>query len=440
MNRYCAFSIYSVALSASFGLGACGSDNGAPVADASASEAAPSPMDLASEAAPPPTDSSADGGGSVQRGIVVVNSDYIGSTAISFLDRDGNLVKDGCYNSGSGATGLAMTLSGDVVLPTQLAPDGPVVLVDRGQNALTWLDPTDCSYLRQLNVGTGFASDPHDVVVLSANKAYVTRYAENGAATTTPDDFDDGDDLLIIDPTQPKILGRIDLKPSAPAGVPPCADRALFAEGKVFISLNAIGLDFKTYGMGRIVVVDPATDKVTGTIDLPGTKNCGAMTYLAAEKKLLVACSGAYSDGAQQSDHSAIVTIDLSVSPPSVSAQVAAASVGGLPFSNTTLAALDGNAAFAVTLGNLSNLPPDRLWSLPLSGALPVRVFESTEAFALGAVLADPERNRVFVTDGTTNTPAFLRVFDLAAGVPTASQTIKTNPTQKLPPRALAWY
>jgi hypothetical protein len=55
-------------------------------------------------------------------------------------------------------------------------------------------------------------------------------------------------------------------------------------------------------------------------------------------------------------------------------------------------------------------------------------------------VLADPERNRVFVTDGTTNTPASLRVFDLAAGVPTASQTIKTNPTQKLPPRALAWY
>jgi len=397
-------------------------------------------MDLASEAAPPPMDSSADGGGSVQQGIVVVNSDYIGSTAISFLDRDGNLVKDGCYNSGSGATGLAMTLSGDVVLPTQLAPGGPVVLVDRSQSALTWLDPTTCSPLHQLAVGTGFDSNPHDVVVLSASKAYVTRYAENGAATATPDDFDDGDDLLIIDPAQPKILGRIDLKPSAPAGVLPCADRALFAEGKVFVSLNAIGLDFTTYGMGRIVMVDPATDKVTGTIDLPGTKNCGAMTYLAAEKKLLVACSGAYSDGAQQADHSAIVTIDLSVSPPSVSSQVAAAAVGGLPFSNTTLAALDGNAAFAVTLGNLSNLPPDRLWSLPLSGALPVRVFESTEAFALGAVLVDAERNRVLVTDGTTSTPALLRVFDFAAGIFTASLTIKTNPTQKLPPRALAWY
>jgi hypothetical protein len=437
-----AFSIYGVALSACFSLGACGSDNGAPAADASVSEAAPPPIDSFSEAAPPPIDSSADGGGNAQRGIVVVNGDYIGSTAISFLDRDGNLVKDGCYNSGTGATGLAMTLSGDVVLPTQLAPGGPVVLVDRGQNfnALTWLDPTTCSYLRQLGVGTGFDSNPHDIVVLSASKAYVTRYAENGAATATPDDFDDGDDLLIIDPTQPKILGRIDLKPFAPAGVLPCADRALFAEGKVFVSLNAIGLDFKTYGTGRIVMVDPATDKVTGTIDLPGTKNCGAMTYLAAERTLMVACLGAWSDGTQMADHSAVITLDLSVSPPSVIAQVPAASVGGLPFSNTTLAALDGNSVFAVTLGNLSNLPPDRLWSLPLSGALPARVFESTEAFSLGAVLADPEKSRVLVADGTTMTGAFLRVFDFAAGAFTAGKTIKTDPSQKLPPRALAWY
>jgi hypothetical protein len=67
-------------------------------------------------------------------------------------------------------------------------------------------------------------------------------------------------------------------------------------------------------------------------------------------------------------------------------------------------------------------------------------VFESTEAYSLGAVLVDAERSRVLVTDGTTNAPAFLRVFDLAAGAFSARQTIKTNPTQKLPPRALAWY
>ena len=431
MKIYCSGAVYPVTLLACLGLGACGSDNGAPLArDASTSEAGPgnTPMDSSAEVAV----------GQVG-GIVVVNSNYIDSTSISFLDRAGNLVSDGCFNSGTGVTGLTPTLSGDVVLPTQVPSGGPVAIVDRGQGVLTWLDAATCMPLRQLAVGTGFASDPHDVVTLSSSKAYVTRYAENGSATPAVDDFDDGDDLLIIDPSHPKILGRIDLKPFAPAGVLPSADHALLAEGKVFVSLNAISLDFKTYGTGRIVMVDPVADQVTGTIDLPGMKNCGAMTYLASEKKLLVACAGSFSD-LQQADSSAVVTLDLSTSPPAVIAQVAAASAGGLPFSNTTVAALDGNTVFGVALGAYSNLPPDCLWSLPMSGALPVKVFESTEAYALGAVLVDSANSRVLVTDGTAKTSAFLRVFDFAGGTFTAGPTIKTNPAQKLPPRALAWY
>jgi hypothetical protein len=384
--------------------------------------------------------SASEAGTSNSSGIVVVNSNY-SESSVSFLDRDGNLLYDGCFNSGTGATGLSPTLSGDVVLPTQVPSGGPVVLIDRDKvfNTLTWLDPVTCTPLRQLAVGTGFNANPHDVVTLSASKAYVTRCNENRAATPAPDDFDDGNDLLIIDPSQPKILGRIDLKPFAPAGVLPDADRALLAEGIVYVSLNAISANYAIYGTGRIVMVDPVADQVVGMIDLPGAKDCGAMTYLAAERKLVVACNGSYSD-LQQADTSAIVTIDLSVSPPAVIAQVAAASVGGLPFSNTSLAAWDGNTAFGVTNGDASNLPPDKLWSLPLGAALPVEVFESAEGWALGAVLADAQSGRVLVADGTKLTPAFLRFFDFAAGTFTASKTVKTNPSRNLPPRALAWY
>jgi hypothetical protein len=428
MRRYWTPSIYLIALialSARYGLGGCGSDFGAPVADASVSEVSPGTGSV---------DSSADGAAGPPSGIVVVNSNDFDSTSISFLDRDGNLVIDGCFGTPK--------LSGDVVLPTQILPGGPVVLIDRGTgyNSLTWLDPATCAPLRQLAVGTGFDSDPHDVVVLSANKAYVTRYTKNGAATATPDDFDDGDDLLIIDPTQPKILGRIDLIPFTPVGVLPRADRALLAEGKVFVSLNAISLDYNSYGTGRIVMVDPVTDQVADTIDLPGVKNCGAMTYLATDRKLVVACGGAYSDGPQQADSSAIVVIDLGVSPAAVIAQVAAAAVGGLSFSNATVATLGGSTAIGVTNGSPSKLPPDRLWSLPLDGSLPVRVFESAESYALGAVVTDSEANHVLLTDGTTNAPAFLRVFNFTAGAFTAVKTVKTNPAQKLPPRALARY
>ncbi|HEY5284231.1 MAG TPA: hypothetical protein VIM14_15680 [Polyangia bacterium] len=370
-----------------------------------------------------------------------MNSDY-SSTSVSILDRDGTVVKDGCFHSGSGAPGLAMVLSGDVVLPTQVPLGGPVAIIDRDKNnnALTWLDPVTCVPLGQMAVGTGFYSNPHDVVTLSASKAYVTRNNENSAATPAPDDFDDGDDLLIVDPTQLKITGRIDLKPFAPAGTLPDADRALLAEGHVYVSLNAISLDYSTYGTGRILVVDPVTDQVVSFIDLPGVKNCGAMTYLPTDQKLLVACTGSYSDGPQQAQSSAIVAIDLSVSPPVVFAQIAAASVGGLPFTNTTVAALDSKTALGVTLGNTSSMPPDRLWSLSLDGTLPVRIFESTESFTLGAVLADVAKSRVLVVDGTMSTPAFLRFFDFAAGTFTAGKTVKTNPSQSLPPRALAFY
>ncbi|HEX7507225.1 MAG TPA: hypothetical protein VF550_10670, partial [Polyangia bacterium] len=361
------------------------------------------------------------------------------------LDRDGNLLKDGCLSTGTGTPGLALALSGDVVLPTQVPLGGPVAIIDRDKNnnAVTWLDPVTCAPLGQLAVATGFASDPHDVVTLSASKAYVTRYNENGAATAAPDDFDEGDDLLIVDPTQLKITGRIDLKPFAPAGTLPDADRALLVEGQVYVSLNAISLDYSIYGTGRILIVDPVADRVVSFIDLPGVKNCGAMTYLPTDKKLLVACTGSYSDGPQQAQSSAIVTIDLGVSPPAMTNLIAAASVGGLPFTNTTVAALDGNTALGVTLGTPPPppyVPPDRLWSLPLDGSLPVRIFESTESFTLGAVLADPERHRALVVDGTMNAPAFVRFFDFSRGTFTAGKTGKSNPSRSLPPRALAFY
>ena len=114
-----------------------------------------------------------------------------------------------------------------------------------------------------------------------------------------------------------------------------------------------------------------------------------------------------------------------------------------MPLSNLTVAALDGATALAVAEGTLSNTPPDGLWSLPLDGKVPVKIFDSAGGFAIGAVLYDSEHHRVLAADagdGTTTNPAYLRMFDFSSGVFTVSNTLKTNPTQKLPPRALAFY
>jgi hypothetical protein len=369
-------------------------------------------------------------------GIAVVNSDYA-SSSISLLDRPGNLLADGCLNSGSGGAGLSTTLSGDVVLPSEVPAGGPLPIIDRTNNTITWLDAATCAVLGQLAVGTGFKANPQDVVTLSPNKAYVVRQDPNAVPTPALEDFDEGNDVLIIDPTQRTITGRIDLGPFAPAGVLPRGHRALLAGGRVFVSLNAIGADYASYGTGRVVIIDPATDGVTGVIDIPGTKNCGALAYAAAAQRLFVACGGAYGDAAGQAATSAVVAIDLAQTPPVVVAQAAA---GAAPYSNLTVAVLDGATALAVVVGDFSNAPPDSLWSVPLDGRAPAQVFASAEGFAIGAVLFDPDRRSVFAADGTTTNPAFLRVFDVSATGFTAGPTVKTNPTQKLPPRALLFY
>jgi hypothetical protein len=424
--------IVCVPLLACLGIAACGDDVGRFVVDAAISE---SPIDASSTdggTGLSPMDASAiDGGTSPVRGIAVVHSDYK-SSSVSFLDRDGNLVKDGCINSGTGSPGLSMTLSEDLALPSQIAPGSTVPIVDRGNATLTWLDAATCAPVQQMAVGTGYAANPHDYVQLSARKAYVSRYLPNNGATPTPDDFDDGNDLLIVNPAQATILGRIDLLPFTPAGVLPRPDRALLIDGKVYLSINAADAKFSTYATGRILVIDPSVDQVVDTIDLPGVKNCGAMTYLPGEKKLLVACTGDYSSV----DGSAIVALNMAVSPPVVVAKLTAASAGGQAFSNATVAALDSNTIFAVTMGDFSNVPPDQLWLLGQNGTPATKIFPSTESYSLGSVLVDVERGRVFVTDGT-KLNSFLRVFDRAAGVFQESGQIKTN---KLPPRGLAWF
>jgi hypothetical protein len=374
----------------------------------------------------------------VIRGIVAAHSDYQ-SASISLLDRDGKVVKDGCFNSGTGGPGLLMALSGDVALPSQISPTSPIPLIDRSYAALTWIDPVTCAPLRQLAVGTGFKANPHDYVELSTSKAYVTRYEQNAAPTAAAADFDDGNDLLIVDPTLAKITGRIDLAPFAPTGVLPRPDRALLVEGKVFVSLNASNAKYGANATGRLAIVDPALDQVVGTVDLPGTKNCGAMAYVPASKKLLVACTGDYAD-ANQADASAVVALNVDTTPPTIIGKVGAAAVGGLIFSSSAVAALDDNSVLAVTMGDFSNTPPDKLWLLPQDGSAPSKLFDSAEAYSLGAVLVDVERGRIFLTDGTTLTSASVRVFDRVGGTLQATASIKTNPTQKLPARALAWF
>ncbi|HTA19013.1 MAG TPA: hypothetical protein VK989_06955, partial [Polyangia bacterium] len=193
-------------------------------------------------------------------GLAVIDSDYA-STSISIVGASGALVKDDCINSGTQAAGkLSLTLSGDVVLPSQPQLGGDLWLVDRKNDALTVVTPPTCAVSAQIAVGTGFQSDPHDVAVLSDTKLYVTRYNTNVAP---PNVTATGDDVLIVNRTTGTVTGRIGLTtyaaPVTGFTIEAQPDRMVIAGSKVYVTLGSQDANFMAAGEGRVVVIDPGS-------------------------------------------------------------------------------------------------------------------------------------------------------------------------------------
>jgi hypothetical protein len=177
-------------------------------------------------------------------------------TSIATYDLATGSLRDDCVRSGVTSPVLAQELSGDVVLPSAPQERGELVVIDRKNAVLTFVAPTSCMPRAQLSVSTGgFKSNPHDVVSVSTHKAYVVRYDANLAPTSDPSDFDEGDDLLVIDPSIPMILGRVPLSGYAAttgAGFHANPDRALLVGGLVYVTLNNLGKDAAGPGRGFV--------------------------------------------------------------------------------------------------------------------------------------------------------------------------------------------
>ncbi|HEX2684974.1 MAG TPA: hypothetical protein VHN14_00065 [Kofleriaceae bacterium] len=414
-------------------LGACHDKHGA----------APN-TDAGPDAPPPPSD----GGEGIEPpgiGLVVVNSDFV-STSISLLDRTTGQVTNGnCINSATRPPGNTLALSGDVVLPSQPQPGNLILALDRTNSALTWIDPSTCTPLRQLDVSTGFFSNPHDVIAVSPTKAYVLRYERNETPTPDPNDHDEGDDLLIIDPSVPAITGRIDLSSYAVqvtgTNIQARPDRGLQINGKLFVVLSNLSADFQVGGNGRLLVIDPATDRVTDMIDLPEFKNCTGLTYAERTKILSTACSGVFGEGAAAMvAASGIAYVDTSASPPAEVRHQSAALFGGRAVADFSGIALGGTLGFGITFGEFSGKPKDQLWAVDVIAGTATKLADSSDSFTFGNVLVDRTQEHVYLTDANAAEPR-VQIYGYASGVaPMHLTSVNANPAVGLPPRQIAWY
>jgi hypothetical protein len=375
-------------------------------------------------------------------GIAVINSDFK-STAVSLLDAQGmKLLQDDCINSGAVTPTLSLALSGDVGLASQPQANGELVLIDRHNSALIWLDPVTCKVSRELAVGTGFSSNPHDVISISTTKAYVTRYETNATPSGTAGANDQGDDLLIINPSTLAITGRIDLSAYATTlpGVTLQArpDHALYVDGKVYVVLGNLSGDFKT-GPARVAIVDPAQDKVVGTIDPTGFANCAGIDYLASSHTLFLTCGGDFnSDPATQLAQSGVLLYDLSGKAPKLVKSIPA-SVLGRPLGNV-FAAVSDELAVASIYGDRSDTPPDSLFTIDLQAVSATKVADAARSFVLGGAVIDAANHRVFVTYGEKDAP-HVTVYDTSkpGSFPELTR-FDANPKSGLPPGLIGWY
>lgn len=162
------------------------------------------------------------------------------------------------------------------------------VLNRKGADNVQILDPANgFSTVRQFSVGAG--SDPHDIVVLSPTKAYVTRYETNV--------------IWIVDPSLGVKTGSIDLSMLADGDGLAEVDMMCRVGGRVFVTVQR--LDRNNYwipsGTSYVAVIDAVTDALvdanpgipgTQPITLTGTNPYSDMQLDPYTGKLYVSCAG----------------------------------------------------------------------------------------------------------------------------------------------------
>ncbi len=191
----------------------------------------------------------------------------------------------------------------------ELVSSDPVLRVTGGAvfavNRLTFdnlqrLDPLE-SFSTSWQAGTGMGANPHDVLVISDDKGYVTRYEPPY------------DEVAIFDPGNGDLVGSISLGVAAenPDGTPR-ADHLVFADGSIFVGLQDIDRSFSRFEEGKLAVIDATLDELVDVIPLGG-KNPGVIDVVKGadgRTRLYVALAGIFPGLQAQELSGGVVVVD----------------------------------------------------------------------------------------------------------------------------------
>lgn len=396
------------------------------------------------DAVPLPTPEGVDvDNGRCGHAVVVLNSDYQ-SSSVAIVSYDGELLRGSIISSASETTGLSAPLSGDVVLPTQRTTSGTILLLDREQAVLTALDPVRAAVVAQVQLGTGFHSNPQDVVEVAPGKLYVSRYGFN--ANRGAELFDGGNDVVIVDRPLAAIRGRIDLSRAmegASEGILPSPSRLLQKGDRVFLLLSAYSENFAQSDNGRIAVLNTQVDEVEHFAIVDGMRGCSALAISPNEAQLAVGCSGTFAgDQIPTLEDSGVVLFTIQKNGELVeSARFSAQDLGGDPISFSV--AFAGNQQLLLsTFGRIGpsfeQQRPDRLVVLDLGTAMH-RELARTEVtpFSIGDVRCEAACGVCFAVNAETGGVLRIPVNSAQLG---AAALHPIDDGIGLPPRFLGGY
>lgn len=340
------------------------------------------------------------------RGFSVVESDYQ-SVNVALLSLEGTVLTDSLATSQVLAGGAEVSLSGDVVLPSEPATGPRLPLLDRAASAsrVLWLDLGTGEQAGRVDVATGFPSNPHDYSAISARKGYVARFGHNRDPGQQP--FDAGSDVLVVEPTSGKRLGSIDLRGALgedSAEHLPRPDKLIAAGDFVYVLLGTLPLrGFTAAAPSRIARLDPETDSLVDVLVLDGLRGCSSMVLAPGGTELAVLCSAlSDSNGNSQQDFSGIGLVELAPEPR-LKRVFRADSWGSAPVGSSGAYASASTLLFT-TFGRFSATgdaeAQDALLALDLGTGRAERWLESDGVpFTLGGVACAPACGTCVVAD-----------------------------------------
>lgn len=241
----------------------------------------------------------------------------------------------------------------------------------------------------EYSVGAG--TNPQDIAVVSASRAYVARYAESS--------------LLVLNPFTGAQSGSVDLAAYADADGLPEAAWMLARGDKIYVALQKL-VDAEVDGRSSILVIDATTGLVEKEIVLAGANMYGKLRYAAAVDRIPLIEVGAFGalDGGIQL---------LDPATDTVSAYIVTEQVLGGDLSDAVIASVTrGYAVIGVPNGN--GQETHLVAFDPSTGAVGETLIES-DGWHLGFLELTPDGDELWVAERNPKQPG-VRVFDAATG------------------------